>query len=141
MSDKWTWKTAPQAPGGGIIILKYFNKEWLVFGMWARGGYDIPKGHIENGESPLETAIRECKEESDITNLNFRWGVDNIKLNKLVVYLASTEEDGRIIPNCKTGIYEHEKCDWLTLEEMKSKTYNYLKPAIEWAQLRVLDET
>lgn len=28
------------------------------------GNYDIPKGHLEKGESPLETALREMQEET-----------------------------------------------------------------------------
>lgn len=32
--------------------------------------WDIPKGHIEPGESPLEAAVRECREESGFVDYN-----------------------------------------------------------------------
>ena len=35
---------------------------------------------------------------------------------------------------------EHEHFSWLTFEVMMEKTYNYLKPAIEWAREEVLSE-
>ena len=63
MTGKWNWETAKTAPGAGIIVVKKFNNEWKVLGMWARGGYDIPKGHIEDGDDVFETALRETKEE------------------------------------------------------------------------------
>jgi 8-oxo-dGTP pyrophosphatase MutT (NUDIX family) len=141
MSDKWTWATAPDSPGAGMIVVRQINKEWFVLGMWARGGYDIPKGHIEEDESDFEAALRECGEESNITNLEFEWGFDNIKIDKLILYVASTKQEGEIIPNAKTGIYEHESCAWLTFEEMKLKAYDYLKLGICWAESKVLNET
>tara|TARA_R110001583_G_scaffold8506_33_gene40799 strand:+ start:5494 stop:5943 length:450 start_codon:yes stop_codon:yes gene_type:complete len=134
MSDKWTWKTAHQSPGAGIIIVKQISNEWKILGLWCRGGYDIPKGHTEENESALETAIRECREEVNITNLKFTWGIKKIILNKLTVYIAETEEPAEIVPNDKTGIYEHEFFHWLDWNTMYKSTYHYLKPAIIWAK-------
>ena len=71
MSDKWTWETAHLSPGAGVVVVKKIDGEWHTFAMWARGGYDIPKGHLEDGDTYLETAIRECEEECGINDLNF----------------------------------------------------------------------
>lgn len=34
---------------------------------WRPGNYDIPKGHVEAGETHIDTALRELKEEANIT--------------------------------------------------------------------------
>ena len=141
MSNKWTWETAHLSPGAGVILVKKINQRWQTFGMWSRGGFDIPKGHVEDGDDHLNTAIRECEEECGIKDLNFKWGYDYILLENLVVYLATTEQTGKIIANKHTGIYEHESCKWMTFDEMKEGTYNYLVRGIEWAEEKVTSES
>ena len=134
MSDKWTWETAHLSPGAGVVVVKKIDGVWHTFAMWARNGYDIPKGHLEDGDTYLETAIRECEEESGINDLNFQWGTGSIKLDNLRVFVASTEQEGQIVPNPHTGIYVHERCEWLTFEKMKYHAYKYLVPGIWWAE-------
>jgi len=41
----------------------------------SKGNWDIPKGHIETGEYPLEAAIRELKEETGL-DYNPDWETD-----------------------------------------------------------------
>ena len=131
---KWTWETAPQSPGAGIVVVQNFDKEYKVLGLWARGGYDIPKGHVESGEGFLETAIRETEEESSITDLDFKWGKRPIIVDQLKVYLAETSQPGKVVANEHSGILEHEYLKWMEWGEMYEKTYDYLKPAILWAK-------
>ena len=68
----------PISQGAGVVVVKKIDGEWHTFAMWARGGYDIPKGHLEDGDTYLETAIRECEEECGINDLNFQWGTGSI---------------------------------------------------------------
>ena len=137
---KWTWETAPKAPGSGVVVVRVVGGEYKVLGLWARGGYDIPKGHVEDGEDFFETAIRETEEESNITTLNFKWGKDHIKADRLIVYLAETTQEGKIVRNRHSGILEHEHLKWLGWDEMLEKTYDYLRPAILWAKEKVLSD-
>ena len=137
---EWTWKTAPESVGAGIIVVRKIEEEYKVLGLWSRGGYDIPKGHVEEGEGVFDTAIRETAEESSITKLYFKWGSVPIKVSHLTVYLAETNQEGKIIPNKETGIIEHEHLKWMDWDEMLEKTYDYLKPAIEWAKEKVLKD-
>ena len=139
VADKWKWETAHLTPGAGIVILRKFNDEWNVLGMWANGGYDIPKGHVEDGEGFLETAIRETFEESNIDDINFQFGYSYITLDYLRVYVAVTTQQAKIKPNHK-GFMEHEHFSWLTFEVMMEKTYDYLKPAIQWAKEEATNE-
>ena len=124
-------------PGAGIILVKKFNDTWKVLTLVLNGVYDIPKGGIENGESTFETAIRETHEESNIQDFKFQWGKTPFSSGRLTVYLASTTEDGKIIPNPKTGIYEHDEARWVDWDEMIAKTSDFIRPCIRWARREV----
>lgn len=52
------------------IVIKNSNDEILgchtTGKKWKEGSFDLPKGHQEIGENPLDTAIRECLEETGL---------------------------------------------------------------------------
>ena len=50
---------------GGIVVND--NKELLF--IFRRGKWDLPKGKMDEGESALETAVREIEEETGVTGL------------------------------------------------------------------------
>lgn len=67
---KTTWKTFKslfriKKAAGGLVL----NKDHQVLFIKRNGLFDLPKGHIEKGESKPETAIREVSEECGISNL------------------------------------------------------------------------
>lgn len=87
---------------GFIIINKKNPKQILACQPNGRrpntpGNYDIPKGHRENGETTLDAAIRELKEETGFTITNekiFDCGLFHYIKNKdLYVYLMFADCD------------------------------------------------
>ena len=51
----------------GIILFTLKNNEpWFLLIKDNNGNYGFPKGHIENGESEIDTALRETMEETSI---------------------------------------------------------------------------
>lgn len=56
-----TSKDSPHLAG---VLIVYKNE--LLCLERIKGGLDIPKGHIQIGEQPLQAAIRECFEETKI---------------------------------------------------------------------------
>ncbi len=87
--------------------------------------WDFPKGHIEEGETELETAKREVREETGISDLNFIEGFKESikyffqhqgkKIFKVVVfYLAETKEKEVRIS------FEHKGFKWVSFEEALS---------------------
>jgi 8-oxo-dGTP pyrophosphatase MutT (NUDIX family) len=131
-------ESARKIRSSGFVVLKKIENEFKILGLLQKTQYDMPKGHIEKGEAPLDAAFRETEEESGITDLTLLWGLDNIVLNdKLKLYIAVTNQDAVIRPNPESGQYEHEDHQWLTFDEMESKALDYLVPAVIWARNKV----
>ena len=58
----------------GAIVYKIKNEKiYTLILKMQRGHFSIPKGHVENNETEVETALREIKEE---TNLNVTINTD-----------------------------------------------------------------
>ena len=132
MNKEWDPETAHLTDGAGIVLLRRFENEWRVLGLWMNGGYDITKGHVESGDDHLDTAIRETFEEAGIDELKFEFGSVYHTEDFLRTYIATTTQDAVIKPN-QNGLEEHESCCWLTFEQMEKQAYDYLKPIIIWA--------
>ena len=59
-------KTARRRSAGGILFDKNLN---IVLVQEIDGSWSMPKGGIDEGESPMDAAIREIKEETGIRSL------------------------------------------------------------------------
>ena len=118
----------------GIVVIRRFDDSFKVLCLKKKKKFDITKGLIEPGESPINAAIRETAEEAGITDLNFEWGSEPIAYGKGYAYIASTKQDPIILPNPETGILEHTGYQWLTFEEALESLPEYLLPAIHYAE-------
>ena len=116
--------------------------------MRSRWFWDFPKGRKEEGESDLETAVRETLEESAIPKeeLDFRWGTEYWetepylkKKNKVGRYfVAYTEFDGVDTPvNPELGHPEHDDFGWFTYEEASEKLNDRMQKVLDWAHKKV----
>ena len=124
----------------GCII---FDKEGKVLVIHQKGGdfWGFPKGHIDEGETELETALREVKEEVgldvNIIDIKYRYVLNYIIKEKevdktTILYLASTKEDKN-----DTIIQEAEVADskWLSVDEAyELLTYDDSKEALKRAE-------
>lgn len=124
----------------GFIVYKKEKGNLLFLGLIALpefqtkndGIYDIPKGRIDPGETPLQCAIREAKEEAaiDITHLDSGEFIHD----KLTVWLAESYQTPKISSNPTTHQIEHLGYAWVPPEIMESKCLDYLVPHIRWAR-------
>lgn len=108
----------------GAII---FNDNKVLILQQAAGHWGFPKGHVEKGETEVETAIREIKEETNLDveiNDNYRYtekyspteGVE-----KEVIYFIAKKIGGEIKPQEE----EVQKIEWLDFEEaLERLTYD-----------------
>lgn len=86
----------------GAIIVN--DKQEILLLKQTKGHYSFPKGHVELGETEIETAIREVKEETNIDILideskryviTYQVGTDIIKD---VVYFLAKPVSYKLIP-------------------------------------------
>ena len=112
----------------GAIVINKNNKILLVY--YNAGHWDFPKGHIENGETEEQTAIREVKEETNIDiiiNNKYRYTTsyspkENV-MKEVVYFLAQNIDEDK-----KPQLEEVSEVKWFTLEEaMNTITYENSK--------------
>ena len=109
---------------------------WNVLCLKTRAGdLDLTKGIIDPGEDPFETAIREAKEEANISDLAFPFGKDVVETDACVMYIGVTNQEPEILSNPHTGIKEHAGYVWMPILEAvnSNKIKKFLQPAVERA--------
>lgn len=106
------------------------NNEKVLIIKQMQGFYGFPKGHVEIGETEVETAIRETKEETNIDvvvdeDLRFSLSyIVNDNIDKEVVYFVAKPLNSFIT------IQESELLDakWVNIEDVESiLTFDNLK--------------
>jgi len=101
----------------GCIVLNS-NKEVLLV-HHNKGHWDFPKGHIESGETEVQTAIREVKEETNIdveVNEEYRYvtqysPAENV-MKEVVFFLAKNINNHR-----EAQLAEVSEVKWFRLDE------------------------
>ena len=106
---KTTFRMAPAA--GGIVV-----KDGKIVSIVRNGIPDLPKGHIEKGESPENAALREVTEETGIGNLQIvkalpsSWHCYQVgeewRLKRTYWYLMESGEVIQPKPQTEEGITE-----------------------------------
>lgn len=98
---------------GFVVYKEVQGSNYYLIIRSKNGEYGFPKGHIENNETELETAIRELKEE---TNLEvelidgFRWQIEYNLPNKQDIMKQSVYFLGKCITN-NIVCQESEVCE------------------------------
>ncbi len=125
---------------GIILVLKGKEDRFLLLRHQA-GHWSYPKGHKEGDETPLESALRELKEESGITDSRvsdhppvfeeYMLNKEGKEYHKIVQYFISfTENDVVTIQQEEISEYK-----WATFEEaMETFTYENNKEVLKKAQ-------
>ena len=126
----------------GVVVVRRERGTWRLLLLRAYRDWDFPKGLVEEGEDPLETARRETAEEAGITRLTFRWGEVWKETppysggRKVARYtMAETDEtEVRFSVNPALGRPEHHEYRWVRLDEARELVADRLQPVLDWVE-------
>ena len=130
-----------ETSAGVVLFRKEDTKILFLLLHYPSGHWDFVKGKIEKGESTHETAIREAKEETGITDITFlenfeEWIEYNFQYQgelvhkKVVFFLAETKtKDVKIS-------HEHLDYTWMDYNtSMEKTTFDNAKTVLTRAQI------
>ena len=121
-----------------FLLLNYPSKHW-----------DFVKGKMEKGETPHETAIRETKEETGISDVEFIDGfeeeieyyfyAENQEIHKKVIFFLGKTQTTEIVLS-----HEHLDFIWLEFDNALNKTTyenakNLLKKSKTFLDKRIIN--
>lgn len=107
----------PVTAAGGAV----FNQEGLVLLIYRRGSWDLPKGKMDPGETPEQTAVREVQEETGLQQLSLgehlldTWHTYEHKGNRVLKtthWYKMQTTDSQLIPQTEEDI---EQAIWADL--------------------------
>jgi bis(5'-nucleosidyl)-tetraphosphatase len=125
----------------GAVLVRNTGDGWRTLMLRAYRNWDFPKGLREEGETPLEAAIREIGEETGIHELFFDWGhkfIESGPYNRGKIaryYLARTDEEKvvmGIVPSL--GRAEHHQSLWVDFDKAYDLTAPRVRGVVQWAR-------
>jgi 8-oxo-dGTP pyrophosphatase MutT (NUDIX family) len=134
----------PRVSAGIVVLRPGEGGEWRCLLLRAFRNWDFPKGLVEAGESAVQAAIRETREETGLDGLAFRWGEGYYQTEPYAggkiarFYLAEwTGGDVTLPVNPDLGRPEHHEFRWVPLESAALMLAPRLQHVITWATHRL----
>jgi bis(5'-nucleosidyl)-tetraphosphatase len=133
---------APPHPrlSAGVIVVRLTPQGPRFLLLRSYRYWDFPKGQVEHGETPLDAARRETREETGIGDLGFDWGEDHFETEPYArgkvarYYLARTATRDVVLGvNPDIGRPEHHEYRWVSGRRAETLLNARLRQALDWA--------
>ena len=122
--------------GGGLVI-NQFGKVLLIF---RRGVWDLPKGKQDPGETLAQTALREVREETGLSDLKIIEKLNNgyhcylmskqRTLKRTRWYLMQTQTPGQLVLQKEEGIQDAAWFDPREVPKLNIPMYNNIRDVL-----------
>ena len=103
--------------------------------------WHFPKGLVEPSEEPVDAALREVEEETSLTGLELRWGMDWRETEPYAgrkvarFYVAEAVRGEVMLPvNPDLGRPEHHEFRWVDFDAASRLLPPRLLPVLRWAR-------
>jgi 8-oxo-dGTP pyrophosphatase MutT (NUDIX family) len=130
----------PFRMSSGVVVVSVRDRQLRFLLLRAFRNWDFPKGLVEAGESPIEAAVREVREETTLDDISFDWGmvyIDTGPYNKGKIaryYIARSKEIHIELPvNPSLGTPEHHEARWVDYDRALTMVSPRLQPVMRWA--------
>ncbi len=125
----------------GVVLARETDAGYYTLMLRAFQHWDFPKGLLEEGEQPLQTALRELREETSIESTDFDWGERFIETGPYSrgktarYYLAGTRQDEVVMGlSPDTGVPEHHEWRWVSFDEAYDLASPRVREVVRWAR-------
>jgi bis(5'-nucleosidyl)-tetraphosphatase len=139
-------EVAPPHPrlSAGVIVVRRTPQGPRFLLLRSFRYWDFPKGQVEAGETPLEAARRETREETGIGELRFDWGHDFFETEpyargKVARYYLARAETPEVVLGVspEIGRPEHHEYRWVSGSRADALLNARLRHALQWALRRI----
>ena len=125
----------------GIVLVRAAENGYQTLLLRAYHHWDFPKGLLEAGEEPMQTAKRELREETSIDTTDWPWGERFLETGPYSrgktarYYLATTEQKHVVMgPSPETGEPEHHEYRWVNFDEAYDLSSPRVREVVVWAR-------
>jgi bis(5'-nucleosidyl)-tetraphosphatase len=125
----------------GLVVLRPGPAGWRCLVLRAYRNWDLPKGRIEPGETPLAAALRETTEETSLEGLELRWGeafreTEPYAGGKVARFYVAVSRRGevRLPVSSELGRPEHHEYRWVDFAEADRLLPPRLRAVVGWAR-------
>lgn len=138
--------TETETSAGGVVVRTIAG---VLHALVIRDPYrkwGLPKGHVEAGESPPETALREVAEETglddlelgtELVTIDWFFQSDGRRIHKFTTFYLMHSERGDPVPESGEGITE---CAWVPLRSAHERiSYDNASEVVKVAQRLLSD--
>jgi 8-oxo-dGTP pyrophosphatase MutT (NUDIX family) len=125
----------------GVVLARETEQGWYTLLLRAFHHWDFPKGIREQGEEPMQAALREVREETGVNDVRFDWGdryfeTGPYSRGKVArYYIAKTDQETvEMGLSPVTGVPEHHEWRWVTFDEAYDLGSPRVRGIVQWAR-------